>query len=103
MLTVTYADSSMERSTYSGNIVTHQDASGASSQQTVDALGRVTNVVEDPGTPVCSNAQLQPCHFNYNTGYSYDALDDLIGVTQSGLLTVTCGNLAPQARCFTYD
>jgi YD repeat-containing protein len=59
---------------------------------TADALGRITKVVEDPGSPVCSASVPQPCHFNYITTYGYDALDDLTGVNQSG-----------QMRTFTYD
>jgi hypothetical protein len=36
---------------------------------TADALGRITKVVEDPGSPVCSASVPQPC----TTIYGYDA------------------------------
>ncbi len=88
-LTATHADGSVDTLTYSGNMATHADAFGASTQQTVDALGRITSVVEDS------------TGLNYSTTYTYDALDDLTGVTQAGLATNLCST--GQSRCFTYD
>jgi RHS repeat-associated protein len=49
-------------------------------RNTTDALGRLVQVVEDPGG------------HNYGTSYSYDVLDDLIGVTQGS-----------QGRTFQYE
>lgn len=51
---------------------------------TADALGRITEVIEDPGT--------FPAQLNYTTSYAYDLLDNLTGVTQGS-----------QPRSFTYD
>jgi YD repeat-containing protein len=49
-----------------------------------DGLGRLTEVIEDPGAAGSS--------LNYVPNYAYDALDDLQSVTQSGL-----------TRSFSYD
>jgi RHS repeat-associated protein len=77
-----------------GTISTLYDASGGqltqvtdqanNVRQTVtDGLGRLVQVLEDPGTSP---------HLNYTTAYTYDALGDLTGVGQSG-----------QTRTFAYD
>ena len=47
----------------------------------MNGLGRMTSVIEDP------------TGLNYQTSYSYNALDDLLSVTQSG----------SRQRTFTYD
>jgi RHS repeat-associated protein len=49
-----------------------------------DGLGRMNRVLEDPGSPP---------HLNYETDYTYDALDNLQSVTQSG----------SRQRSFVYD
>jgi YD repeat-containing protein len=51
-----------------------------------DALGRVVEVVEDPGG------------LNYITGYTYDVLDNLTGVTQDRVSPA-----ATQSRSFVYS
>ena len=92
VLTATYADMSEEMTSYAGDLSTHTDPAGASTRQTVDGLGRITSVIEDPG------------NLNYSTSYTYDALDDLTSVTQSGLATVSCSGVAGMvSRCFLYD
>lgn len=81
MGTITYS--------YSGNAVTETVGPAPTGenvktkQLTYDALGRLTEVIEDPG--------LAP-HFNYITQYTYDALGDLTHVTQGA-----------QTRSYSYD
>jgi YD repeat-containing protein len=77
---------------YAAQVTTVTDEASNSRQSTVDGLGRLTGVVEDPGTPVCSATQPQPCHYNYATSYAYDVNDNLTGVTQGAL-----------SRSFVYD
>ena len=90
---VTTPDGAIVSTSYSGPKTTVTDQAGRQRTMTADALGRIKQVVEDPGSPVCSLTVPQPCHFNYSTTYTYDALDDLTGVNQSNSLT----------RTFTYD
>jgi RHS repeat-associated protein len=66
---------------YSGNTTTVTDAAGRKRQSTTDALGHLTQVVEDPGG------------LGYITNYSYDALGNLTSVVQNG----------SHQRSFTYD
>jgi YD repeat-containing protein len=68
---------------YSGNVTTFYDESRNSWQNTNDALGRLTDVIE-PG--------------NLKTHYTYDALGNLWDVTQNGASGET-----PRTRSFTYD
>lgn len=72
--------------TYSGNCTTVYDEAGNARRSCVDALGRVTGVWEDPAG------------LNYETDYAYDALNNLLSVTQNG-------SDASQARIrtFSYD
>jgi RHS repeat-associated protein len=78
------ADNATTRTTYVANQATVSDPTGITRQMTTDGLGRLSTVVEDPGTP--------PQHLAYSTSYVYDVLDNLKTVTQSG-----------QTRTFTYD
>ncbi len=80
--TVTTPDNAQVVTTYSGNQVTVQDQAGKTRQSTTDAQGRLTQVIEDPGSG----------HLNYQTNYSYDALNNLSTVTQGA-----------QHRYFMYD
>ncbi len=89
VLTATYADVSQETTSYAGDLSTHMDPAGASTTQTVDGLGRILQVTEDP------------TGLNLATTYTYDALDDLTGVTQAGLAINLCST--GQSRCFVYD
>jgi RHS repeat-associated protein len=77
---ITYPDTGAASISYSGNCATATDP--ASKQRTLcsDALGRITSVAENPGG------------LNYQTTYTYDALNDLTGVAQSS-----------QTRTYNYD
>jgi RHS repeat-associated protein len=83
LLSVTTVDNSVSSTSYSGNATTATDPSGHARTSTFDALGRLTQVVEDPGSSP---------HLNYTTTYAYDALDNLNGVTQGS-----------QSRTLAYD
>ena len=72
---VTLQDGSVATASYTNNTVTATDPAGKTRQSTLDALGRVTQVVEDPGTSP---------HLNYVTSYTFDALSNLTNVTQNG-------------------
>ena len=67
--------------TYLGNITTVTDQQVKSRTSQTDGLGRLTNVWEDPNG------------LNYQTVYTYDALDDLASVAQS----------SSRNRTFVYD
>ncbi len=71
---------------YSGSNTTVTDESGKASTSTVDALGRLTTVLEDP-TGV-----------NYETDYQYDGLSNLTTVTQKG-----SNSASARTRSFQYD
>ena len=80
VLTVTTPDNAAVTTSYSGNQVTVTDQAGKARRSVSDALGRLTQVVEDP---------------NYSahvTNYLYDALGNLRRVEQGG-----------QYRHFMYD
>jgi RHS repeat-associated protein len=79
---ISYPDGGATTTSYSGSSSTVTDAALKKRTFLSDALGRLTSVTEDPG----------PGHLNYSTAYSYNALDDLLTVSQSG-----------QSRSFTYD
>jgi RHS repeat-associated protein len=82
--TVTTPDNAAVVSSYSGNTVTVLDQQGNAKQSVTDALGRLAQLIEDPGAA--------PAHFNYQTTYTYDALDNLRRVQQGA-----------QNRYFMYD
>ena len=65
---------------YAADVTTVLDQASHRRSITRDGLGRLSQVTEDPGG------------LNYTTLYSYDALDNLSGVTQVG-----------QGRRFIYD
>ncbi len=88
----TKQDGSVASVSYSGNTTVSQDEAGCRRQTVTDALGRLTQVIEDPSSGVACNANNASSHFGYSTTYGYDALDDLTSVSQSG-----------EARTFTYD
>ena len=74
---------------YIGPCTTVTDEAGNSRQSCVDGLGRMTSVLEDPGSSP---------HLNYSTTYAYNALGDLTGVTQNG-----SNSSNARARSFSYD
>jgi RHS repeat-associated protein len=80
-MTVTEQDGSVVSTSYSGSYTTVTDEAGNIRQNYTDALGRLSSVTENPSG------------LNYLTTYSYDALDDLTGVTQVG----------SHQRSFVYD
>jgi YD repeat-containing protein len=73
---------------YNGSTVTATDESGNQWQQTSDALGRLTQVEEPNGVSTAPSMI---------TNYTYDALNNLLSVTQFGISTYSV------ARSFTYD
>jgi RHS repeat-associated protein len=84
---VTDQDQSATTTSYSGNQTTVTDQASHSRTTTTDALGRLTQVIEDPGSSP---------HLNYLTIYTYNSLDDLLSVNQG------TGSTA-RNRSFTYD
>jgi len=80
VLTVTTPDNAVVATSYSGNTVTVTDQVGKKRKSVTDALGRLTEVYEDP------------LGLNYQTSYGYDVLDNLTTVTQH-----------TQTRTFVYD
>ena len=74
------ADGAQVISSYAGNAVTVKDPALHAGKTVSDALGRISSVTEDP------------VGLNYLTNYTYDPLNDLTSVMQSG-----------QTRSFVYD
>ncbi|MGH9445538.1 MAG: hypothetical protein ACRD3O_07415, partial [Terriglobia bacterium] len=79
--TVTHSDGPAISTSYSGNSTTVTDEAGKTRESFTDGLGRLEEVIENPGG------------LNYATTYAYDALDDLTGVVQNG----------SHQRTFVYD
>ncbi len=79
---MTTPDGAASTNTYYGNLTTVADARSHARALTLDALGRITNVTEDPGTS----------GLNFGTSYSYDGLGNLKQVNQGS-----------QTRTFSYD
>jgi len=73
---------------YSGNSTTVTDQDNRSRKSVTDGLGRVTQVFEAPGI------------YDYETDYTYNALDKLLSVNQKGGTTT---NSTWRTRTFTYD
>ncbi len=73
-------DSAIARTSYSGNTVTVSDQTGKARKSVSDALGRLTQVYEDPNG------------VNWSTTYAYDALNNLLTISQGS-----------QTRTFVYD
>jgi RHS repeat-associated protein len=80
-VSVTQPGGAVTTTAYAGPVTTVTDPATVRRQNTTDALGRLVQVVENPnGSP------------SYTTSYTYDLLDNLTGVNQSG-----------QTRSFAYD
>jgi YD repeat-containing protein len=77
---VTTPDNAVVSTSYSGNTMTVTDQNGKQRKSVTDALGRLTQVYEDPAG------------LNYLTSYTYDVLGNLRQVDQGG-----------QMRYFSYD
>ncbi|MDA1314581.1 MAG: polymorphic toxin type 33 domain-containing protein [Acidobacteria bacterium] len=82
VIKITHPDGSMATTSYSANVTTVIDEAGKDRQTTTDALGRLTQVIEDPGAGGLA----------YATNYAYDDLGNLTRVTQGS-----------QIRTFGYD
>jgi RHS repeat-associated protein len=78
---VTHSDGSFISTSYSGNSTTVTDEQGKTRESYSDGLGRLSQVIENPGG------------LNYTTAYTYDALNNLTGVTQA----------SSRQRTFVYD
>jgi RHS repeat-associated protein len=74
-------DGSTVSTSYLGNCTTVTDEAGKNRESCSDGLGRMTQVIENPG------------RLGYTTNYTYDALNNLLSVVQSG----------SHNRSFTYD
>ncbi|RPJ56342.1 MAG: hypothetical protein EHM23_23820, partial [Acidobacteria bacterium] len=85
---VTYQDGSATSTEYVSNCITVTDPAGKTRRNKVDALGRLTKVVENPDTDEIAD----PDHLNYVTSYGYDAMGKLTSVAQG-----------TQTRSFMYD
>jgi RHS repeat-associated protein len=93
---VTLPDGSVAGTSYSNNTSTATDPAGKKRQSTIDSLGRLTQVLEDP-----SGA-------NYETDYGYDASGNTLCVAQKGTNTGTfsaCSSIPSswRPRIFAYD
>jgi RHS repeat-associated protein len=86
VVSVTTPDNSVVTTSYSGNTVAVTDQAGKRRKSVTDALGRLIEVYEDPQIPG------GPTELDYQTGYSYDTLDNLVKVAQGS-----------QQRFFMYD
>ena len=75
----------------SGEWVDFADENGNDWQQTSDALGRLTSVIEPNGTSTSPSME---------TDYKYDAAGDLFSLTQWG---GTSGSTGARTRSFLYD
>ncbi|MBV9760502.1 MAG: RHS repeat protein [Acidobacteriaceae bacterium] len=80
---VATADGAVTTTTYNGYYTTVTDPAGHARVTQTDAAGRLTAVWEDPGSSP---------HFNYETTYQYDALNDLTQVNQGA-----------ETRTFSFD
>ncbi|MGC2330289.1 MAG: RHS repeat-associated core domain-containing protein [Candidatus Acidiferrales bacterium] len=79
--TATHSDGSVISSSYTGNATTVTDEQNKTRESFTDGLGRLEEVIENPGG------------FGYVTSYGYDALDDLTTVVQN----------SSRNRTFVYD
>jgi RHS repeat-associated protein len=83
-------DGSSVSTSYGSNLTLVTDEAGNQRRTETDGLGRLTNVWEEPNVS----------GYNYATVYTYDALNDLLSVTQKGGSS-SSSNWRP--RSFVYD
>lgn len=88
----TEQDGNQVTSKYQGNTVISTDEAGNSWQRTNDAFGELTKVLE----PVVNEGTIGTA--SPETDYVYDALSNLLTVTQKGI-----GSETTRSRSFTYD
>ena len=86
---VTKQDGSVSTVSYTDNCTISSDEAGKQRKACSDALGRLTNVWEDPAG------------LNYETDYQYDALGNLLRVDQKG--SAASDSTQWRTRLFTYD
>jgi YD repeat-containing protein len=84
----TRQDGQIATTSYSGNCATVTDEAGKARKSCFDGLGRLTQVFEDPAG------------LNYETDYTYDALDNLLTVNQKG---ASANSANWRTRAFNYD
>jgi YD repeat-containing protein len=82
-------DGSISAASYSDNCTITTDEAGKQRRACTDALGRLTGVWEDPAG------------LNYETGYQYDVLGNLLRVDQKGSASTDSSQW--RTRLFTYD
>ena len=92
-------DSSVVTTSYSGNQTTVSDELGNQRTSVTDALGRLTKVLEDPGSSP---------HLNFESDYQYNALGNLLCAVQKGTDTSSFSTCAAspvswRPRSFVYD
>src|SRR5260221_1503740 len=87
--TTTKQDGSITTVAYTGNCTTETDEAGKQRKACSDALGRLTNVWEDPSG------------LNYETDYQYDTLGNLLRVDQKG--STPSDSTKWRTRLFTYN
>ena len=85
---VTEPDGSTQQTSYNPPCTTATDEAGKSRKSCSDGLGRMTQVFEDPASS------------NFETDYTYDALNNLLTVNQKGGSTNSANW---RTRTFTYD
>jgi RHS repeat-associated protein len=85
VISVMTPDNGIVSTSYAGNSVIVTDQAGKRRKSVTDALGRLTDIWEDPQPQ-------NPSGLNYQTTYTYDGLDNLVKVNQGG-----------QQRFFMYD
>jgi RHS repeat-associated protein len=90
VVAVIQPDGSQINTAYNSNCATVTDEAGKAGKSCRDGLGRLTQVFEDPGSSP---------HLNYETDYGYDALNNLLSVTQKGGASSTQW----RNRTFSYD
>jgi RHS repeat-associated protein len=83
-------DASKVTTAYSAPSTTVTDEAGCARTLSVDGIGRLGVVIEDPSSTTSCNGISS--HFAYETRYTYDPLDDLTGVVQGA-----------ETRTFVYD
>jgi RHS repeat-associated protein len=87
--TTTRQDGSIATVAYAGNCTTATDEAGKQRKACSDALGRLTNVWEDPSG------------VDYETDYQYDTLGNLLRVDQKG--SAPADSTKWRTRLFTYN
>jgi RHS repeat-associated protein len=91
---------------FAGNQVLARDPASTWRLSQTDALGRQTQVIEDPslgGVTAVDGITLNNSGMNLTTNYGYDGLDNLTIVCQGGAIVNSTSCSAGQKRSFQYD